>query len=83
MGRFLEGNKVLVFHHGRNSRNISTFAQLGPDGIAALELKADTSTTYTQTEVANNLALKANQSTTYTKTEVDYNLALKANQSTT
>ena len=51
--------------------------------FSRFELKADKSTTYTKTEVDNNLALKANQSTTYTKTEVDNNLALKANQSTT
>ena len=68
-----------VIHSG----NISTFTQLGPDGVAALELKADTATTYTKTEVDNSLLLKANQSTTYTKTEVDNNLALNATQSTT
>ena len=46
-----------VLHSG----NISTFTQLGPDGIAASELKADKSATYTKTEVDNSLALKANQ----------------------
>ena len=47
-----------------------------------MALKATQATTYTNTEVDNNLELKANQTTTYTKTEVDNNLALKANQAT-
>ena len=49
----------------------------------SLSLKANQSTTYTKTEVDDNLLLKANQSTTFTKTEVDSSLSLKANQSTT
>ena len=69
------GNSFSSWREVIHSGNISTFNQLGPDGIAALELKADRSTTYTKTEVDNSLALKANQSTTYTKTEVDNSLA--------
>lgn len=38
---------------------------------AALDLKADQSTTYTKTEIDTALSAKANQSTTYTKTEVN------------
>ena len=36
--------------------------------------KANQSTTYTQTEVDNNLILKADKATTYTKTEIDNSL---------
>ena len=46
----------------------------------ALYLKANQATTYTKTELDNNLLWKADKSTTYTKTEVD---ALKADKSTT
>ena len=45
--------------------------------------KANQSTTYTKSEVDNNLILKANQSTTSTKAQVDNNLALKADKATT
>ena len=48
-----------------------------------MDSKANQTTTYTKTEVDDNLLLKANQATTYTKTEVDNSLSLKANQSTT
>ena len=45
--------------------------------------KANQSTTYTKTEVDNNLILKASQSTTYAKTEIDKSLALNADKSST
>ena len=43
-----------------------------------LDSNANQATTYTTTEVDNELLLKANQSTTYTKTEVNDRLLLKA-----
>ena len=39
--------------------------------------KANQSTTYTKTEVGNNLALEADKATTYTKTEIDTSLDTK------
>jgi hypothetical protein len=47
-----------------------------------LDLKADKSTTYTETEVDNLLTGKADKSNTYTETEVDNLLTGKADQST-
>ena len=53
-----------------NDKNLST------SNTNLIGTKANQSTTYTKTEVEQNLILKANQSTTYAKTEVDNNLAL-------
>ena len=48
----------------------------GTNGLIQTQLNsnANQSTTYTKTEVDNELVLKAIQGTTYTKTEVDRNL---------
>ena len=65
--------------------NIEVSYLAGTNDLIEIQLnnKAHQSTTYTKTEVDNNLVLKANQSTTYSKTEVDTGFAVNANQATT
>lgn len=58
-------------------------AYYGLADAAALDDKADKSTTYTKTQVDGLLDDKADKSTTYTKTEVDTALSGKANAATT
>lgn len=57
----------------------STYFAVDSEVDAALDLKADKSTTYTKTEVNTELAKKANVGDAYTKTEADALLSAKAN----
>ena len=65
------------------ARALGNYSNFSTSMTNLIGTKANQSTTYTKTEVDNNLLLKADQSTTYTKTEVDNSLLLKADQSTT